>query len=259
MISKPLILATAFLVLGTAASAETADRPTATANAEEGIYHPSALLDLLNLQPGQSVAELIPSSEYWPSVMRGRVGASGEVAVYAGNEMLRAWKGDAAIAEWDALARSDPTVHRVRTGHRQDLPAAPASLDRILIFGGYHEIYFASAALGIERGEPALFLSNVWRALKPGGVVVVVDYTAPSGMDPLSSVPHTGRIAADCVKQDWASAGFVLTNESPIYANSRDDRLQDKNLEKWNGKPDRLAFRFVKPVTGTQEAPNRGR
>lgn len=80
---------------------------------------------------------------------------------------------------------------------------APASVDRLLIVDTWHHI-----------GDRERYAAHLRESLRPGGVLVVVDFTPESPHGP----PPAMRIPASVVERELATAGFrteVLATELP--------------------------------------------
>ena len=115
------------------------------------------VMDLADIQPGMTVADIGAGEGYYTVRLADRVGAEGRVL--------------AQDIDWEALERLGQRVERERLENisikpgRVDDPQLPAdSFDRILLVHMYHEV-----------GEPYAFLWRMWPALTAGGEIVVVE------------------------------------------------------------------------------------
>jgi predicted methyltransferase len=90
------------------------------------------------------------------------------------------------------------------------------------------------------------FNRNVYAALKPGGVFVVLDHAAAAGSG-LRDTDTLHRIDIAAVKSEVEAAGFVLDGESAVLANPADSH--DKNVfdPSIRGRTDQFLLRFKKP------------
>ncbi len=136
--------------------------------------------------------------------------------------------------------------------------APPRSADMVLTFRNAHNWYMRGG--GDER-VVAAFLA-MYRALKPGGVLGVVDHRLPENR-PLSDQEDSGYMREDYVIAMAQRAGFVLAAKSEINANPRDTadhpngvwtlpptlRLGEVDRDKYQaiGESDRMTLKFVKP------------
>ncbi|MGR9052058.1 MAG: class I SAM-dependent methyltransferase [Gammaproteobacteria bacterium] len=128
--------------------------------------------------------------------------------------------------------------------------APKASADRVLTFRNVHN--------WIKGGRADAVFTAMFEALKPGGILGVVEHR---GADNLS--PDSGYVSEKTVIALAEKAGFKLSDESEINANSRDTknypagvwtlpptlRLNDQDRDKYLaiGESDRMTLKFVKP------------
>lgn len=128
------------------------------------------VMDLAELEPGMTVADIGAGNGYYTIRLAERVGGGGRVL--------------AQDIDSEALSRLARRIERnrlenvsIRLGEYAD-PRLPAdSFDRIFMVHMYHEIE-----------QPYEFLWRMWPALRDGGQVVVVDKDRPTdqhGIDPL--------------------------------------------------------------------------
>ena len=132
---------------------------------------------------------------------------------------------------------------------------APAeSADMALTFRNVHN--------WIMAGQEAEFFATFYAALKPGGILGVVEHRAlpDAGMDVMRT---SGYVTEAYVKQLAAEAGFEFVAASEINANPADPtvhpegvwtlppsyRLGDTDREKYAtiGESDRMTLKFRKP------------
>jgi len=90
------------------------------------------------------------------------------------------------------------------------------------------------------------FNRNVFAALKPGGVYVVLDHADAAGTG-LKDTDTLHRIDEAAVKAEVLTAGFVLDGESSILANPADDHTKMVFDPAIRGKTDQFLLRFKKP------------
>src|SRR5207237_7968451 len=94
-------------------------------------------------------------------------------------------------------------------------------LDTIITVQNLHDLYIGAMPPG--TGPKAI--AALYAALKPGGVLVVVDHSAPpgSGTSMTNALHRIDRQAAtDAIK----AAGFMLQAESPLSARPADPRTK---------------------------------
>ena len=126
-----------------------------------------------------------------------------------------------------------------------DAPVAsplPSGLDAVIIRQNYHDLYDAHMA----PVDVAVFNKQVFAALKPGGVYVVLDHAALAGSG-IGATATLHRIDPARVKKDVLAAGFTLDAESSILANPSDDHTKSVFDPSVRGHTDQFLFRFKKP------------
>ena len=213
--------------------------------------HPAETLSFFRVRPTDSVIEVIPGGGWYTEILAPYLSAGG--SYYAAQP---AGRGRDAL---QAKLSADPATYgRVRlVGFPlADAEVAPNSVDRILTFRNVHNFIMAGDGAA-ERHFAAFF-----RALKPGGVLGVVDHRLPENRD-AALERSSGYLKRSTVVRLATQAGFRLDGESQVNANPRDTadhpegvwtlppvlRLGDKDRTKYVaiGESDRMTLRLVKP------------
>ncbi len=113
--------------------------------------------------------------------------------------------------------------------------APPEPLDLVWISDNYHDLhdpFFAPADLAVIN-------KAVFKALKPGGVYLVLDHRAPAGAG-LSDTNTLHRIDPQSVKAEVEAAGFRFVGESDVLHNP-DDPLTKAIFDPVHSRQDGLA------------------
>ncbi len=128
------------------------------------------------------------------------------------------------------------------------------SADRVLTFRNVHN--------WMNHGQAEAVFTAMFKALKKGGILGVVEHRAPAGseQDPKAV---SGYVTEAHVIKLAEQAGFKLIDKSEINANSQDTtqhpkgvwtlppslRLKEQDREKYLaiGESDRMTLKFVKP------------
>ena len=203
---------------------------------------PAELLNFLGMEQGMTVIDMFGANRYWAEITAPAIGPQGKIYVWQPTQFYDD-KTKAAFAEFAAKA---PNVSIVSTPF--EAPELPANYaDFMLINLDYHDVYWENAKFGVKRMEPDPFLKAVYAAMKPGGIVGVVDHSAAAGGDTRQVVNKLHRIDPEVVKADFKRAGFVLEAESDLYRNPADDRSLLVFDPKIRGKTDRFVLKFRKP------------
>lgn len=132
--------------------------------------------------------------------------------------------------------------------------AEPGSVDMVVTFRNIHSM--------TRRGQQEAVFAAVYAALKPGGVLGVVQHRAPEGVDAVKDAGK-GYIPESFVIGLAEAAGFKLDGRSEINANPKDTKdypdgvwtlppsLRSDDADKSRfiaiGESDRMTLRFVKP------------
>ena len=199
---------------------------------------PGELLVFAQIARGEMVGDFIMGGGYLTRILAAAVGPKGHVYAFQPAEFIafRAQYGDeqkavdAAYANVDAVAGSAPA------------PAFPVALDTIVTVQNFHDLYLKQA----PAGTGARAAANLFRALKRGGTLVVVDHNAPDGTgSALSDTLH--RIERKTVIDTMTAAGFRLEEESQLWRQPADPRTTNVFDPAIRGKTDQFALRFRKP------------
>jgi predicted methyltransferase len=138
-----------------------------------------------------------------------------------------------------AIAPSYPNITHLTEGYASWNAGEP--LDAIFISQIYHDFYLPVFAFDVPAMNRAMFA-----ALKPGGVLVVIDHSAVEG-SPVSVTDTLHRIDQAQVVRDMIAAGFVLEAESQTLRNPADNRALRVFESDIRGHTDQFALRFRKP------------
>ncbi|GGO95805.1 class I SAM-dependent methyltransferase [Stakelama pacifica] len=203
---------------------------------------PAEVLNFLGLKKGDVAADIMAGSGYYSEIMARLVGPKGKVVAYEPTQFY----DEKAKASWHSLIGREPNVSVV--SYPFDKFAAPAdTYDFVMLHMVYHDQYWESAKYGIPRSDPAVFVKTLYAAMKPGGIVGVVDHVANPNDDTRATVEAMHRIDPAVVKADFEAAGFVLEDSSDVLSNP--DDAHDKSVfdPAIRGHTDRIVYRFRKP------------
>jgi predicted methyltransferase len=203
--------------------------------------HVSNVMAVAQVTPGQKVLELIPGGGYFTRVFSAIVGPQGHVYTVWPNEYA---KEDAADVEGSRKLAADPHYGNVSvlTQPANQL-SAPEPVDLVFTSQNYHD--YPDKFMG--KVDPAVLNKQVFAALKPGGLWVIIDHVAPAGSG-MADTDTLHRIDPATVKQQVEAAGFVFDGESNALRNPNDShtiKVFDKSIR---GHTDQFIYRFRKPV-----------
>lgn len=141
-----------------------------TETKRDSVGEAQKVMDLAEIKPGMTVADIGAGEGYYTVRLADRVGESGRVL--------------AQDIDRQALGRLARRVEHerfdnvsIKLGQSDDPRLPEDSFDRIFLIHMYHEV-----------SEPYAFLWRLWPALREGGQVIVVDVDRPTdqhGIDPL--------------------------------------------------------------------------
>ncbi|MBX9883226.1 MAG: methyltransferase [Sphingomonas sp.] len=217
------------------------DRPATQTALDEG-RKPAQVLAFLGLKPGMTAADIMAGAGYYSEIMASVVGPKGMVSAFEPEQFMN---DPRAQKPWAELKARRANVALIPYPFDK-FSAAPASLDFTLLHLTYHDLYWESAQYKVPRTDPAAFLAALYKAMKPGGIVGVVDHVAAPG-DTRATVDKLHRIDPEVVKADFKAAGFVLEGESDLLRVPGDDHSKLVFDPSVRGKTDRFVFRFRKP------------
>ena len=211
-------------------------RPAAD-RARDEARKPAELLAFAEIAPGETVGDFVMGGGYFTRVLSAAVGPRGRVEAFQPAEFIafRASYGEeqrsTVAALPNAVAISGPFA----------APAFTRPLDTIVTIQNFHDLYLKPFPATGAKASAALFA-----ALKPGGVLVVVDHSAAAGSG-TRDADTLHRIDKAAVIEALTAAGFKLEAEAPLYARPEDPRTANVFDPAIRGKTDQFALRFRKP------------
>lgn len=201
---------------------------------------PGELLAFVGVKPGMKVAELGAGGGYTAELLARAVGSSG--VVYGQNNP---WIIE-AFAKKPWAERLDKPVNKNVVGVTREfddpLPPEATDLDAVVCILFYHDTFW----LNVDRAK---MNAAVFRALKPGGVYVVVDHSGRAGTG-VGEVKTLHRIEESVVRSEIEKSGFKLAAEGSFLrepADARDWNASPMAAGDKRGHSDRFALKFVKP------------
>jgi len=228
--SPPVITASSpHIVAAVAASA----RPDAD-RVRDADRKPAEMLAFAGIAPGQRVADFIPGGGYFTRIFSEAVGAGGKV--YALLPPPNPQRPDDAFR---AVAAQYANVEIVQQSFTTLTVAEPC--DAIFTAQNYHDLHLARLALDVAAVNRQIFA-----ALKPGGVYVVVDHSAKPGSD-VGVADTLHRIDPALVRRELEAAGFVYDGDSGVLRNPADTLELAVFDPAIRGKTDQVVLRFRKP------------
>ena len=174
------------------AAAMAGENRTDTDRERDARSRPEVILGMLDLQPGDSAADIFGGGGYYAVLMANMVGADGEVILHNNTPYSRFVEKQ----NNERFGSNQVPNIRLLKSEVDDLKLSPGSLDAVLMVMSYHDLYFYAPDRGWENTDVRLFFSQIRVALKPGGRLVIVDHSAADG---------SGKSAAQDIHQDRRS------------------------------------------------------
>lgn len=204
---------------------------------------PAQLLSFLGLRRGISVLDLFGANGYWAEIAAPVVGPRGHVTVWMPTQFYSAKLKE----RFGAFMATHPNVSIVTSPFEApDLPVGYANL--VILNDNYHDTYWENAKYGVVKMDPSAFLAAVFRAMKPGAVIGVIDHVAAPNGDTRATVEKYHRIDPKVVMADFKRAGFVLVGTSDLLRNPADDHSIEVHDPRISGRTDRFILKFKKPL-----------
>lgn len=225
--------------------------------ARDGARHPDCVLAFFGVRPDSRVVEILPGSAgYYLEILAPFLRDRGQYI--AANRDATA--PPAYLADHQRLLdrlKAEPAVYDkvvVTQFNADQHPIAPeGSADFVLTFRNLHN--------WMERNELEASLRAFHRALKPGGVLGVVDHRGRTDRSQQAQMKD-GYVREDVAIALIEKCGFRLAGRSDVNNNPRDTkdhpegvwtlpptfRLKDKDRARYEaiGESDRFTLKFVK-------------
>lgn len=246
-----ILAATALLVLSSAACMGGQDVPDPAAyamaladpvrpaedRARDAARQTAGTLAFARVRPGQQIADMIIGGGYFTRVFSAAVGPEGRVTAWQPAEFIgfQASYGESLTAV-DALSNVDAIRSPIGA------PEFPSGLDLVFTAQNYHDLHLAP----FPADTASKVNAAVFRALKPGGLYVIIDHHAAAGSG-LAAADTLHRIDIEAVKREVTAAGFVLDGSSDILAAPADPLTASVFDPSIRGQTSQFMLRFRKP------------
>jgi predicted methyltransferase len=204
--------------------------------AQDAARKPADTIAFAGVKPGQRVADFLPGGGYFTRLLSDVVGPSGHVTMLE----TTGWGADNIASDQKVIDDGYKNVSLNTAPFGQFHLAAP--VDVFFTSRNYHDLLIAK--YGVV--DMAAFNARVFAALKPGGVYLVLDHSAPDGSGSATTA-STHRIDEALVKSQVAAAGFKFEGESAALRNRADDRKLSVFDKKIQGHTDQFILKFRKP------------
>ena len=225
--------------------------------ARDRYRHPAETLAFFGLAPTHTVIEITPGGGWYSELLAPYVASGGQYigAMPAAAPDSGGGKRNAALRQKLAGNPAYGAARLVEFDPKAPVFGPAASADVVLTFRNLHN--------WLAAGTTEYHLRAAYDALKPGGVLGVVEHRAKPGTTVAQS-KDSGYMDEAWVIERVQAAGFKLDAKSEINANPKDTKdyakgvwtlpptltngATDKAKYQAIGESDRMTLRFVKPL-----------
>jgi predicted methyltransferase len=202
--------------------------------------HPEKVLAFFQVQPGQRVLDLFSGGGYYTELTSIIVGEDGQVDAHNNTAYIKYIGEDKLLKRYE-----NHRLNNVSQLHQEgnDLDLCTACYDRVLMILTYHDLYYVDEKSGWPAIDAQSVLNKVRNALKPDGLVGIIDHTAPSGAS-IDTAQTLHRIDPQIIKDNMANWGFVLKAQADFLANPADTGELPMWDESVRGHTDRAVLLF---------------
>ena len=202
---------------------------------------PDLVIAFAQVKPGDRVVDFMPGNGYFTRILSDVVGPTGRVYAFNPAEQIkncppreiagsRAIAADASYANVTLLSASLAKF------------SVPEKLDLIWTAQNYHDLH--DSFLG--PANVAALNRAFFHALKPGGVLLVIDHVAESGSG-LRDTETLHRIDPIRLRTEIEAAGFILESQSDVLRNQNDDHSRSVFDPVVRRRTDQVVFLFRRP------------
>jgi predicted methyltransferase len=203
------------------------------AKARDAVRKPAELLTLSGVKPGQRILELASFGQYFTAMLSDIAGPTGKVYM-----LDLPYTEKRAGAASRAFVAAHPNCEYTLADY--NTAELPANVDIVFNVLYYHDLY-------VNDIDTASFNARIFKALKPGGIFLVVDHNAQSGSG-TRDAKTLHRIDPEIIRKEVTAAGFELVQESKLLARDSDDHTKMVFTPGLRGLTDQSVFKFRKPL-----------
>lgn len=219
--------------------------------------HPAETLDFFGFKPTMTVLDIGPGEGWYTELLAPALAAKGKLLITQDTappmDDQRQFYADRTKAFLAKAPELYGKVQIVSMDAKAPALGLSGTVDMVLIMRGVHGM--------VNRDTLGTWLSEIGKALKPGGVLGIEEHRAKADADPKVS-SKKGYVPEKWLVDQIEAAGFKLAQKSEINANAKDTkdyeegvwtlpptlRLGAKDKDKWLaiGESDRMTLKFVK-------------
>ena len=215
--------------------------------------NPYETLSFFEIKPSMTVVELSPGAGWYTEILAGYLTNSGTlIAAHFDKNSSNNYLKKSRL-NFEKKINSNPLYKNTKIVNLMSELSRPESVDAVLTFRNLHNW------LGPMMDK---IFSNAFNALKPGGILGVVEHRAKEETS-IENMKKSGYVTEDYAISIAKKHGFTLISKSEVNANPKDTknhpkgvwtlpptlRLKEKDKEKYIaiGESDRMTLLFKKP------------
>jgi predicted methyltransferase len=246
-----LVITASLAALGVAYAADSYDAAVHHAGRSDAdtkrdaLDHPAEVLRLTGIKPGMKVADVLAGDGYYSELLGYVVGPAGHVLML----------NNAAFDHWSDGDRQPrlagnrlPNVE-YRIVDLDQMNLGTATLDAVVLSKVYHDLYWVDPQGQWPKVNTAAVLDQLVQALKPGGVLLLVDHAAKAGHGS-GDASTLHRIDESFAREDFTKRGMKVIGSSDLLRRKDDPREQISYKPPMLGKTDRFVLVFKKNAPG---------
>ncbi|WOH39329.1 class I SAM-dependent methyltransferase [Thalassotalea fonticola] len=199
---------------------------------------PLDIIEFSGVKPDMHVLDLFAGAGYYSEILSQVVGPQGKVFLH-NNKAYLSYVGQ----ELQKRMADGSLTNVVQYVHEtDDLLLQDNVLDSIFFVLGYHDLHHVIDGWNIDQDK---LLKQLYKALKPGGTLLIIDHSAPIGTG-IEYSQEKHRIAPEYVVRELKDFGFHFVKQTDVLANPKDNyELSPFDPEVYR-KTDRFVLLFRK-------------
>ena len=218
--------------------------------------HPYETLKFFGIDPEMTVVELSPGGGWYTEILAIYMYDKGELITAPYSATLSDYAKRSREA-FESKLNSKSIYEKVKIVDLFGKLAENETVDAVLTFRNVHN-WLGEDGSGVKK-----VFEQAYAALKPGGILGVVEHRAKPGIS-IKEMKKSGYVTEELTINLAKEAGFNLSNKSEINANVKDTKdhpngvwtlppslyLKDGDKEKYRqiGESDRMTLLFRKPI-----------
>lgn len=179
---------------------------------------PAQVLAFFDIQPQQSVLDLFSGGGYYTELSAMVVGDKGSVDAHNNTAYIN------YIGQEKLLKRyKNNRLANVKQLHQEanQLTLCQSCYDRVLMILTFHDLFYVDEKNGWPAIDAKALMRKVKDALKPDGLVGIVDHNAAPNSH-ISTAQNLHRIDPELIKSYMTDWGFRLKSEAQFLHNAED-------------------------------------